>query len=407
MKWRLRAKSLHPALGVRLARLKLADFLFESTFSIVRFPGRSLVTTVGTILGASAFVATLGTGSTMEKQVSSSFDVRRATEVRVVPQVEGLDSSWQDPSKLFTVRSLNGVVAAGGRTMLSDQSVRRTIGSPATAVQVVGADPGAMAVVGPQIRLGRAFGEFHDEHQVPVVMLAAPVAEKLGVSRVGVAVFINDQAFTVIGIYDDVVRQGEMMSAAVVPTSVAAKMVTSGQPPERDVIIETRPGAAQVIGAQAALAMRPQAPYELRTIAPPDPKTLRLEIERNIKSSSLMLSGISLVIGAVSIATAAAASINSRTSEIGLRRAMGARPVHILAQLLGETTALGALGGMVGVVVGSVTVCVIAWLNSWVPVLDVRSALLATACSGAVGLIAGLLPGLRAMRIQPVAALQR
>ena len=61
--------------------------------------------------------------------------------------------------------------------------------------------------------------------------------------------------------------------------------------------------------------------------------------------TSLVLSLIALVMGAVSIANAATASIAARIPEIGLRRAIGARPVHIFAQLVGETTALGALGG--------------------------------------------------------------
>ncbi|MEU8072553.1 ABC transporter permease [Micromonospora sp. NPDC049151] len=407
MRLEFRKRSLHSAFDVRLARFKLADFIFESTFSVIRFPGRSLITAVGTILGAAAFVATLGIGSTMGRQVSSSFDVRRATAVRVVPQVKDLDSSWQDAERLAGLRSLNGVVAAGGRSILSEQTIQRALGSPPVGVQVVGADPGAIAVVGPRILAGRAFDNFHESRRVPVVMLASPVAEKLGIDRVGVGVFINDRSFTVIGIYKDVTRQPEMMSAAVVPMSVADEMALTGRPPERDVIIETRAGAAQIVGAQATLSIRPQAPTELRSVAPPDPKTLRLEIEGNVKTSSIMLSGVALVVGAVSIANAAAASISSRTPEIGLRRAIGARPVHILGQLLGETTALGVLGGLVGVAVGSVAVCFVAWLNHWLPVLDIQAAILAVISSGGVGLIAGLIPGLRAMRIQPVAALQR
>jgi putative ABC transport system permease protein len=173
------------------------------------------------------------------------------------------------------------------------------------------------------------------------------------------------------------------------------------------VVISTAPGAAQLIGSQAALALRPEGPDALRVIAPPDPRTLRQEIEANVAQSALLLSVIALVIGAVSIANAATASITARVPEIGLRRALGARPGHIFAQLIGETTALGGLGGAAGVLVGVAVVAVVSLANAWNPVLDVRVAALAVAASAAAGLLAGLWPAWLATRIQPVAALQR
>jgi len=116
---------------------------------------------------------------------------------------------------------------------------------------------------------------------------------------------------------------------------------------------------------------------------------------------------IALVIGAVSIGNAATAGISVRTAEIGLRRAVGGRPAHIFAQLIGETTMLGALGGVLGALVGVCVTSATSLWNGWAPVIDVRIALLASLCCATAGLLAGLLPAARAMRIQPVAALQR
>jgi putative ABC transport system permease protein len=172
------------------------------------------------------------------------------------------------------------------------------------------------------------------------------------------------------------------------------------------VIIKTAPGAAQLIGSQAALALLPTAPSELAAIAPPDPKTLRREIEGNVTRLSLILSVVALAIGTISIGNAATAGIAARTPEIGLRRAVGAKPLHVFVQLLGETTMLGALGGFIGAVTGVVVTVSVAVINRWTPVIDLRAALLASAGGAVAGLLAGLLPALRAMRIQPVAALQ-
>jgi putative ABC transport system permease protein len=397
-------------LGITLPRLRGGDLLRESALSTLRHPGRSLVTVIGTVLGAAAYVSTLGFGATMSGQVSSVFDARRATEVIVQPEDPNLDRSWTDGAGERLAR-LNGVVRAGSRVAVGERPVRRTLGATGagTAVPVIGADADALRVMGPALRVGRLFDRFHDDRRAPVILLSAPVATQLAVNRVGVAVFIGDDAYTVIGIYHDVARRDEAMAAAIVPYALGEGLVAAagGGSAARDVLIETAPGAAQVVGRQAPLAVRPEAFEDLRAIAPPDPRTLRREIEGDLTRSTLVLSLIALVIGTISIGNAATAAIAVRAPEIGLRRALGGRPRHVFVQLVAETSLLGAVGGAVGALLGILAVSVIALANTWTPSIDVRAALVACAVSTAAGLFAGLLPAARAVRIPPVRALQR
>jgi putative ABC transport system permease protein len=399
-------RAARTALGVRAVRFRARDALRESTLSVARHPARSLMTAIGTVLGAAAFVATLGIGSTMGRQVSDSFDVRRATEVRVTAVDAGLDGSWQADDRVQRLRRLNGVASAGRRIAVGERPVSKLIDSPGLSLQVTGVDPGALGAIGPHMTVGRTYDQFHESRALPVALLPTPVAEQLGITQVGVAIFIADRTFTVMGIFDDVVRRPETMANILIPATVADGLVGGGQP-ERDILIATAPGAAQLIGVQAPFALLPESPSDLRAVAPPDPRSLRREIEQNVTRSSLILSIMALIIGAVSIANSATASITTRIPEIGLRRAIGARPAHIFAQLVGETTVLGTMGGLTGVVLGVVTTAVVSLLNHWEPVLDLRLAAGATAASAAAGLLAGLFPAARATRIQPVAALQR
>ncbi|GIE95608.1 ABC transporter permease [Paractinoplanes rishiriensis] len=394
-------------MGLTPARLRAGDLLRESALSTLRHPGRSLVTVVGTVLGAAAYVSTLGLGATMSGQVSSVFDARRATEVIVQPEDAGLDPSWSANAGERLAR-LTGVVRAGSRVAVGERPLRRTLDASTTgaAVPVIGADADALRVMGPALTSGRLFDRFHDERRVPVVLLSAPVAAQLAVTRVGVAVFIGDAAYTVIGIYGDVARREEAMAAAIVPHALGERLVTDGTA-ARDVLIETAPGAAQVVGRQAPLAVRPEAAGDLRAIAPPDPRTLRREIEGDLTRSTLVLSLIALVIGTISIGNAATAAIAVRAPEIGLRRALGARPRHVFVQLVTETSLLGAAGGAAGALLGVLVVSVVALANAWTPSIDVRAALVACAASTAAGLLAGLWPAARAVRIPPVQALQR
>ncbi len=397
-------------LGIAKARMGWLDLARESALSVTRFPGRSLLTALGTVLGAAAFVCTLGLSSTVSQQVSATFDVRRATEVVVKAEDPGMDPGWQGEKSLSRLRSLNGVTAAGPRLLLDERPIRRAVSftQSGQSLRVIGADPGALRVMEPRLVLGRMFDDFDERTAARVVLLPRTAAAALGISRTQAAVYLDDQAYTVMGVYDDVARRPEAMQAVIVPFSTAARLTTTGAGnAERDVVIATAPGAAQLIGDQAPLALKPEAPSALRAVAPPDPRTLRREIEGDLTRSSLMISLITLIIGTVSIGNAATAGIVARTPEIGLRRAVGGRPAHIFAQLLGETTMLGALGGAVGAFLGLVVTSVVSMWNGWTPVIDLRTAFVASGCCAAAGLIAGLLPAARAMRVQPVAALQR
>ncbi|MEU5908495.1 ABC transporter permease [Micromonospora sp. NPDC047527] len=390
----------------------LIDWAREATLSVMRHPGRALMTAVGTVLGAVAFVATLGISSTISQQVSSSFDIRRATEVVVSPQSKGLDIRWQDAESLTRLRGLNGVVDAGSRISLGEQPIARGLGAPTSPFAVFGVDPGALAAIEPRLTVGRSFDAFHESRGANVVLLSQPVADSLGITRVGAAVFIHDRAFTVMGIFYDVGRRQDSLTGALMPASTAEILLESyrqgaEEDANREVLIRTSPGAAQLIGSQAATALHPESPQDLRVVAPPDPRQLRREVEGNVALSTVLLSIVALAVGAVTIANAAAASVTTRVAEIGLRRALGARPSHIFAQLVGETTVLGTIGGAVGVLIGVATVATVSIVNRWSPVLDMRAAMIAVAASAATGLVAGLWPAARAIRIQPVSALQR
>ncbi|HEX6352227.1 ABC transporter permease [Actinophytocola sp.] len=407
-------------LGLGNARFRVRDLAREAWLSVTGHPARSLLTAIGTVLGAAAFVATLGLSATVSAQVSDSFDVRRATEV-VVRAADERDTgppatsadptpSWQTRQARQRLVELNGVEAAGSRVLLPEQSVRRTADSAAAErkARVIGMDSGAFGVIEPHVVLGRTFDAFHDRTAAPVALLPANIADGLGITRVGVAVFVGDRAYTVIGIFDDVARHPEALLSVLIPFDTANPS-TGGAVAgvERDLVIRTAPGAAQLIGSQAALALAPENPAALLAVAPPDPATLRREVEGDVAQLSLILSLVALAIGTVSIANAATAGIAARIPEIGLRRAVGARPRHIFSQLLAETTVLGALGGLIGAVGGVLITIVVSLTRGWQPIIDVPTALLASSAGALAGLLAGLLPAWRATRIQPVSALQR
>jgi putative ABC transport system permease protein len=119
------------------------------------------------------------------------------------------------------------------------------------------------------------------------------------------------------------------------------------------------------------------------------------------------IGAISLVVGAIGILTMMWISVNERTSEIGLAKAIGASSSQILALHLSEATLLSVAGGAIGVAVGLGTATLLRWIVPGLPVnTPVRYVFAALGVSLLVGLASGALPALRASRLDPVEALR-
>ncbi len=130
---------------------------------------------------------------------------------------------------------------------------------------------------------------------------------------------------------------------------------------------------------------------------------------RIIRIVSLAVGGIgaiSLLVGSIGILTMMWISVNERTSEIGLARAIGATPTQILLLFLSEAALLSTLGGALGLGLG---IGLAQLLHLYVPALPVKTPVefvfLALAVSLVVGLLSGLLPARRAASLDPLVAL--
>jgi putative ABC transport system permease protein len=118
------------------------------------------------------------------------------------------------------------------------------------------------------------------------------------------------------------------------------------------------------------------------------------------------LATISLLIGGIGIMNVMLASVMQRTSEVGLRMAVGATPFAVQVQFLGEAVLLSLVGGVLGVPLSMTGSVLITQLLGWPVSLSWKAAALAVACSVVVGVIAGLYPAWKASRLDPITALR-
>lgn len=391
------------------SRLRVADLLGEVATGIARSLGRSVLTAMGSVLGVGTLVATVGFVTTSSRQVSELFDAQRATQVVVQDPspVEAEPGFPEDAAE--RLESLNGVVHAGLTWTVPEaaMSARPGGGAGSLRMPVIAAEPGAVRAMGAHVVAGRAFDGFHERSGAAVAMLSSGAAERLAVTRVevGPTIFVEGRPFTVIGIFDEVARNTEALQGIIVPTAAAEAL--PGQATGLSMLVEVAPGAGEVIAAQAPVALRPDDPERLEALAPPDPGELRRHVEGDLETVLIAVSLTSLAAGAVTIMNTSLVSVMERSAEIGLRRALGARPVHIVAQVLAETGMLGAVGGVIGSSLGILVLVGVAAARGWSPSIDPYVPLTAPLAGMLAGVLAGLLPARRAIRLDPTEVLRR
>jgi putative ABC transport system permease protein len=413
-----------PRTGLPAARLTARDAAAEAVAGIVQRPGRAGLTMLGTVLGVGAFVAVLGLTATGAGQISHQFTVLADTTVTVADNGPVNDVAPPDtnpaigfPADADTIaRHINGVVAAGVWWPVSLPEGTNFTGSLALAaagsqtVSLLAASPGAVQAMGLTMVAGAPLSRYENDTSQHVAMIDTSTATTLGISPARLAsqpaVFVDGIAYTVVGVYSSAQRVVTDESAMLIPENTALADFGNRNQDEAQLVVATRIGAAQAVARQLAAAELPADPSRLVVTSPPNPQNLQGEVSGDLAGLFLILASISLLIGAVGIANTTLVAVLERTEEIGLRRAVGARPRHIAAQFLAESTALGTLGGLIGTCIGVGTVVIFAAAKDWTAVLNPAFTLPAPLIGSVVGLLAGAYPALRAARTSPLAALR-
>lgn len=254
-----------------------------------------------------------------------------------------------------------------------------------------------------------AFNAWHDAHASRVVLLGPQAARAIGYGRYASdsVVWLDGVQMTVAGVITNVAAQPELLSAVIIPYGTARELYPAPRTHQYIRLrVTTDPGAANVVADQLPAALDPTGRLSFEITRPPDIASLRDDVAGDLNALFVLLGGVCLLVGMVSIANTTFVAVIERTQEIGLRRAIGARRGHILSQFLIESTLLGTLGGLLGAALGVVSVVAICLIRQWTAVLDWRLALAGPILGAVTGVLAGLAPACRAARIEPIASLR-
>jgi putative ABC transport system permease protein len=279
-------------------------------------------------------------------------------------------------------------------------------------VGVVGASTNFPHVFNIPIRLGRNFTKQEQERSARVCMIGDGPAEDLfpSVERIR----IRGQAFTVVGGYD----KRKNLFGGLADDFVVLPYTTFRNQwgDERDqIVLAIVPRAGHSMeDAQDDITAIMRARHGLR---PGDEDDFALssadaveelvgKVTGPIGLALAVIASIGLMVGGIGVMAIMLVSVTERTREIGIRKSLGATRLDVLYQFLVEAASLTGLGGIAGVVVGTLLAQLIAKLIHLPASTSVAWTVTAVVFSAAIGIIFGLYPAMRASRLDPVEAMR-
>jgi putative ABC transport system permease protein len=378
---------------------------------------RSALTMLGILIGIASVILLTSIGEGTRTYVLSQFTQFGTTLASVSPgkiSTSGLPGAlgstvypltFDDAEALERVPGLSRVVPVvmGAAPVEFEGRTRNSF--------VYGVTADAPEVWRMGVRAGRFLPRLDLRQGAPVAVLGPKLKREIfgDQNSLGRHVRISGQRYLVIGLMEP---KGQFLGfdiddSAYIPVAEGRRLFNRDALHEIDLLIANASLIEVVTGRVRDLLKQRHKGTEDFTITT---QTGMLEtLDRIIRIVSLAvggIGGISLLVGSIGILTMMWISVNERTSEIGLARAIGATPQQILLLFLSEATLLSMVGGVLGLVAG---MGLAQLLHHYVPALPVRTppefVLLALAVSCLVGLLSGLLPARRASRLNPVAAL--
>jgi putative ABC transport system permease protein len=393
---------------------------------------RSSLTMLGILIGIAAVILTVGLGEGAQAQVSSQINALGTNLLIISPgsstSGSGVRGGFGSASTLTNTDAealTSKVTAPDIKAVAATTSTSATLvaGSTNWTTSVVGTSPSWLEVRARKIDVGRFLTATDEENAAAVTVLGATTAQELfGSSSAALnqSVTLNGVSLQVVGVLTSSGASSSSTGSsnddqAIVPYSTATQRLIGGT-------TRTSVGTVYVEATSASTlsAAYQEANHELLAlhgIASTGTADFTITTQQSLISTATSvdktltvllagIAGISLLVGGIGVMNIMLVSVTERVREIGLRKALGARPRVIRRQFLVEASVLGLAGGVLGALLGIVGAKVLPHFISSPVALSPTASIGAIAISIAIGLAFGVYPATRAARLAPIDALR-
>jgi putative ABC transport system permease protein len=402
-------------------RLRPADLAVLASIGLITRKLRAALSALGIAIGVAAIVAVLGLAASSQAVLLAEIQALGTNLLTVTNGQTLAGTAAELPvAAPAMIRRLPGVIGVQDTGGVSGVSVYKSPLIP--SIETDGLSVEAASLRLPDV-VGTAIAEGHflnaGTAREPVAVLGAQAAQLLGIDHIwpGERIWVcastscpaSGQWFYVTGILSPIPASyaPEINSAILVGFPAAEHYLgLDGHPSE--IYVRTTPdNAAVTMRVDSLLGYQawPENPSQVVVSQPSAALTAQADVKGALDALFLGLGAVALLIGAIGVANIMIISVLERSSEIGLRRALGATRGQIRIQFLAEAVLLSLLGGAAGVILGAAATTAYARVHGEPVVIPAEAWAGGLVAALIIGAVAGLLPAIRAARLSPTQAL--
>ena len=399
---------------------------------------RSVLTMLGIIIGIAAIITIVSTIKGTNEQIKENLIGAGNNVVTIELNQNGnqYDLSWNplpDQVRVITEdtrKELEQIPGAEQASLYYKRSYSDGLFFRDTAFNgnLIGVDQNYFSVYGMQVSSGRGFTEKDYSQYRKVALVDSTAAESLfnGVDPVGQCLEFGTEVFTVGGIiappeeftptinsFNDYYLYANDGSGTVYfPSSVWPTLYQFDEPQSAAIKVRNTDVMASVGKDAADLLTSSQiigtdSGFDYRSADMLEQAQQLQNMSKSTNTQLVWIASISLLVGGIGVMNIMLVSVTERTSEIGLKKALGAKKKRILLQFLTEAAVLTSIGGVIGVLTGVGLAELISRVMQIPVAISAPAILIAVVFSTLIGVIFGLLPATQAANLNPIDALRR
>lgn len=402
----------------------LAEAIRAAWGSIIAHGFRSLLTTLGIIIGVASVIAVISLVQGLRESISAEFQSLGSNTLTVrsytpfEDRLQGLSARITASDYRLIRERVNGIESITPVLFSQGAAGQVVWGGQSTLSQVQGTTYTYPEVGDVFPDQGRFLTRVDDQKRRRVGVLGPKVVEDLGMDQpLGEYITIGGEWVKIVGVME---TRGEMFGMSqddyvLLPFETMRGM--NGVQNEPDIVLQV--SVAPDVDMESVESQIKTLLRKAHGLTPIDDDDFRVQTPEQISASfdqiintvTIIVSGIvgiSLIVGGIGIMNIMLVSVTERTREIGICKALGARRHHILLQFLLEALALSILGGLIGLVLGyGIGVLVASFVPDFPPVsVPWWAILISLGFSGAIGVLFGILPASKAADLHPIDALR-
>ena len=390
-------------------KLRTRDLFFVAVYGVKARKGRAALTSIGIGIGIAAIVAVSGIAASGSADLLSTLESLGTNLVKASPQAGFFGTQEELPEGVIGMVERIGPVEEVTSTTQTDLLVRRSnfiSEFEGGGISTIVTSSELLNVIGGKLSEGRFITDGLAD--LPVTVLGSVTAKRLGITNLSkpTKILIDDEWFGVIGIVEELKIHPDLDRSVFIGYGAAKKLFDINEEPTT-IYLRANPTFIEDVVEVIAPSMNPENPDQVEVSRPSDALEAQQAVEASFTNLLLGLGSVALLVGGVAIANVMVMSVLERRMEIGVRRSIGATRREIRYQFLLESVVLSGIGGLVGVVLGSLITLAHTNYTNIVFSIPVWQILGAVVLALLIGAISGVYPAIKASKIQPAEAVRK